>query len=101
MLKEFRGHVSYVNNAIFSTDGTRVITASSDYTVKVRISCISSCTIYSVENYHLFIFSLSYLLFCIVYNLLHIHLWFLNVGMGFQNNRLFANIQDSSSFEGN
>eukprot|EP00897_Mesotaenium_endlicherianum_P010815 jgi/Mesen1/9762/ME000007S09821 len=32
-LKEFRGHTSYVNDAIFSSDGGRVITASSDGTV--------------------------------------------------------------------
>ncbi|KAL6004580.1 hypothetical protein ACLOJK_005135 [Asimina triloba] len=35
MLKEFRGHTSYVNDAIFTNDGARVITASSDCTVKV------------------------------------------------------------------
>lgn len=35
MLKEFRGHGSYVNYAIFTADGSRVITASSDCTVKV------------------------------------------------------------------
>lgn len=35
MLKEFRGHTSYVNDAIFTNDGSRVITASSDCTVKV------------------------------------------------------------------
>jgi WD40 repeat protein len=35
LLKEFRGHASYVNDAIFTSDGTRVITASSDCTVKV------------------------------------------------------------------
>ena len=34
-LKEFRGHSSYVNHAIFSNDGSRIITASSDCTVKV------------------------------------------------------------------
>lgn len=34
-LKEFRGHTSYVNDAIFTSDGTRVITASSDGSVKV------------------------------------------------------------------
>lgn len=36
MLKEFRGHTSYVNDAIFTSDGSRVITASSDCTVKVN-----------------------------------------------------------------
>ncbi|KAK8638544.1 hypothetical protein V6N13_136963 [Hibiscus sabdariffa] len=35
LLKEFRGHTSYVNDAIFTADGSRVITASSDCTVKV------------------------------------------------------------------
>ena len=35
MLKEFRGHISFVNDAIFSVDGYRVISASSDGTVKV------------------------------------------------------------------
>lgn len=41
LLKEFRGHASYVNDAIFTADGTRVITASSDCTVKVNdYSCI-------------------------------------------------------------
>jgi hypothetical protein len=35
-----------------------------------------------------------------VYNCLHIHLWFLDVGMGFENSRPFAIIQASSSFEG-
>lgn len=36
MLKEFRGHTSYVNDAIFTSDGSRIITASSDCTVKVN-----------------------------------------------------------------
>jgi len=35
MLKEFRGHTSYVNGAIFSTDGLQVISCSSDATVRV------------------------------------------------------------------
>lgn len=35
MLKEFRGHTSYVNDAIFSADGAQVISASSDATVRV------------------------------------------------------------------
>ncbi|XP_006645831.1 suppressor of mec-8 and unc-52 protein homolog 1 [Oryza brachyantha] len=43
MLKEFRGHNSYVNCAIFSADGTRVITASSDCTVKVWDTKTTDC----------------------------------------------------------
>ena len=35
MLKEFRGHTSYVNDAAWSADGTQVITACSDATVRV------------------------------------------------------------------
>ena len=34
-LKEFRGHTSYVNDAQFSPDGARVLTASSDGSVRV------------------------------------------------------------------
>lgn len=34
-LKEFRGHTSFVNDAIFTTDAHNVISASSDGTVKV------------------------------------------------------------------
>lgn len=41
MLKEFRGHSSYVNDAIFTSDGLRIITASSDCTVKVRLPAFS------------------------------------------------------------
>ncbi|GFH15778.1 uncharacterized protein HaLaN_12072, partial [Haematococcus lacustris] len=35
MLKEFRGHSSYINDAIWSMDGCQVISASSDATVRV------------------------------------------------------------------
>lgn len=35
-LKEFHGHEGYVNSAIFSTNGARVISTSSDGTTKVR-----------------------------------------------------------------
>jgi WD40 repeat-containing protein SMU1 len=35
MLKEFRGHTSYVNDAIFSAEGGQVISGSSDATVRV------------------------------------------------------------------
>ena len=34
-LKEFRGHSSFVNSVLFSTDNTRILSASSDGTVKV------------------------------------------------------------------
>jgi len=34
-LKEFRGHTSFVNDAIFTTDAHNLISASSDGTVKV------------------------------------------------------------------
>ncbi|KAG8050771.1 hypothetical protein GUJ93_ZPchr0009g582 [Zizania palustris] len=43
ILKEFRGHNSYVNYAIFSADGSRVITASSDCTVKVWDTKTTDC----------------------------------------------------------
>lgn len=43
MLKEFRGHTSYVNYAIFTNDGGRVITASSDCTVKVSSHLFKIC----------------------------------------------------------
>ena len=35
-LKEFRGHISFVNNVVFTMDGHNIISASSDGTVKVR-----------------------------------------------------------------
>jgi len=35
MLKEFRGHTSYVNDAIYSSDGSQVISCSSDATVRI------------------------------------------------------------------
>jgi WD40 repeat-containing protein SMU1 len=36
MLKEFRGHGSFINSVIYSADNTRVLSASSDGTVKVK-----------------------------------------------------------------
>ena len=46
MLKEFRGHTSYVNDAIFSAEGSQVISASSDATVRVwdakTCECVSA-----------------------------------------------------------
>lgn len=45
-LKEFRGHVSFVNEAVFSSDGHQVISASSDGTVKIwhvkTLECLST-----------------------------------------------------------
>jgi len=45
-LKEFKGHVSFVNEAIFSADGHLVISGSSDGTVKIwnikTLECIST-----------------------------------------------------------
>lgn len=45
-LKEFRGHVSFVNEAVFSADGHQVISASSDGTVKIwhvkTLECLST-----------------------------------------------------------
>ena len=35
MLKEFRGHTSFVNAAIFSMDQTQVVSASSDGSVRI------------------------------------------------------------------
>jgi len=46
MLKEFRGHTSYVNYAIYSSDGSQVISGSSDSTVRVwdakTCECVTS-----------------------------------------------------------
>ena len=35
MLKEFVGHTSYVNDAVYSPDGSQIISAASDSTVRV------------------------------------------------------------------
>jgi len=43
-LKTFRGHASYVNEAIFSADGSLVYSASSDGTVKAWDVKTSECT---------------------------------------------------------
>ena len=39
-LKEFRGHISFVNDVVFTVDGHNIISASSDGTVKVRGWCV-------------------------------------------------------------
>ncbi|KAI9239861.1 hypothetical protein MVEG_05303 [Podila verticillata NRRL 6337] len=48
MLKEFRGHTSYVNHASFSADGTKILSSSSDGTVKIwdykTTSCLQTIT---------------------------------------------------------
>ena len=35
MLKEFVGHTSYVNDVVYSPDGSQIISAASDSTVRV------------------------------------------------------------------
>ncbi|PVD36271.1 hypothetical protein C0Q70_03249 [Pomacea canaliculata] len=42
-LKEFRGHTSFVNHAVFNQDGHQVISASSDGTIKVWSVKNSEC----------------------------------------------------------
>jgi len=42
-LKEFRGHTSYVNYAIYTIDGHNIISASSDGTIKVWNSKTTEC----------------------------------------------------------
>lgn len=44
MLKEFRGHTSFVNGALYSADGTRIISCSADSTVRVWDSRSCDCT---------------------------------------------------------
>ncbi|TPX34054.1 hypothetical protein SmJEL517_g03211 [Synchytrium microbalum] len=43
MLKEFRGHTSFVNDAIFNMDGTRVLSGSSDGTIKIWDAKTTEC----------------------------------------------------------
>lgn len=43
MLKEFRGHSSYVNHVAYTTDGNQVLSASSDGTVRVWNSKTCEC----------------------------------------------------------
>uniref|UniRef100_S4PXX8 WD40 repeat-containing protein SMU1 n=3 Tax=Pararge aegeria TaxID=116150 RepID=S4PXX8_9NEOP len=44
ILKEFRGHTSFVNEAVFTPDGHSVLSASSDGTVKVWSVRTGECT---------------------------------------------------------
>ena len=39
MLKEMRGHTSYINHCVYSIDGLRIISSGSDGYVKVRRGC--------------------------------------------------------------
>ena len=49
-LKEFRGHISFVNDVVFTVDGHNIISASSDGTVKVSLGW-SLCG--GVRGYHI------------------------------------------------
>lgn len=92
LLKEFRGHSSYVNDAVFTNDGARVITASSDCTVKVdryfdhflwlvgRVKYLAGCGLFTSE------LTQKMLLFF--------------VGMGCEDNWLSAYIQATASIKG-
>ena len=51
-LKEFRGHVSFVNEAIFSSDGHQIISASSDGTVKVQLIYIDRFHLRTFQIWH-------------------------------------------------
>ncbi|KAK3825878.1 MAG: WD40 repeat-containing protein SMU1 [Benniella sp.] len=48
MLREFRGHTSFVNHASFSLDGTQILSSSSDGTIKIwdykTANCLKSLT---------------------------------------------------------
>ncbi|KAI8647908.1 WD40-repeat-containing domain protein [Parasitella parasitica] len=48
VLKEFRGHTSFINAAIFCADNTRVLSASSDGTVKIWDAKTTAC-LYTVN----------------------------------------------------
>ncbi|GAA5798340.1 WD40-repeat-containing domain protein [Helicostylum pulchrum] len=43
MLKELRGHTSFINNVMYSADNSRILSASSDGTVKIWDSKTTSC----------------------------------------------------------
>lgn len=86
LLKEFRGHTSYVNDAIFSNDGSRVITASSDCTVKVQKHII-----FLLLDAHIF------LLFAISSSISSIFFW---LGVGCEGYRLFTYLQATTSIKG-
>ncbi|MFS8009013.1 putative transcription factor WD40-like family [Helianthus anomalus] len=82
MLKEFRGHSSYVNDAIFTSDGLRIITTSSDCIVKVGFRRLpaSETNVSSLQ------------VIVLLFNFYS--------GLGFKDCRLSTNIQATTSFEG-
>lgn len=43
MLREFRGHTSFVNSVVYNSDGSRLISASSDGSVKIWDSKTTNC----------------------------------------------------------
>ncbi|KAJ0549787.1 putative transcription factor WD40-like family [Helianthus annuus] len=82
MLKEFHGHSSYVNDAIFTSDGLRIITVSSDRTVNVGFRRLpaSETNVSSLQ------------VIVLLFNFYS--------GLGFKDCRLSTNIQATTSFEG-
>lgn len=52
-LKEFRGHTSFVNNAIYTQDAHNILSASSDGTVKVSLPP----SIYEITSHFYRVFS--------------------------------------------
>jgi len=56
MLKEFRGHTSYVNDAIFTNDGSRIITASSDCTIKVSYLAYTWSSVFIARSPEMYFF---------------------------------------------
>ena len=73
-LKEFRGHISFVNDVVFTVDGHNIISASSDGTVKVSGVFETSQCLYCWPVISLFVF----------------------VGLERKNNRMYPYVQTSS-----
>lgn len=85
LIKEFRGHGSYVNDAIFTSDGARVITASSDCTVKVGA----------------FFFIMAQVLNMVLLSPVRV-MWqsVLYIGLGRQDYRMSAHFKATTKFKG-
>ncbi|GJS73905.1 peptidyl-prolyl cis-trans isomerase CYP63 isoform X1 [Tanacetum coccineum] len=64
LLKEFRGHSSYVNDAILTPDGLRLITASSDCTVKLLMVTKTSVGIRYISSLGLTYLSIASVVAC-------------------------------------